>query len=135
MLSYLCVRSTRSTRSLGRFTGSTIDLDPLQSMISEIKGEETREQELTHCQPRFAEGNVRLQAAFEKLKGKEKGGSEKEKKTRSLGLSRRVRLERETRAAAWIACDWFRSPSKENLRVKPPAPKGHGAVAAGQGCS
>lgn len=83
VLSYPCVRSTRSTRSLGRFTGSTIDLDPLQSMISEIKGEETREQELTHCQPRFAVGNVRLQAAFEKLKGKEKGRKQerKEKKT------------------------------------------------------
>lgn len=45
-------------------------------MISEIKGEETIEQELTHCQPRLAEGSARLQAPFEKVKGKEKGGSE-----------------------------------------------------------
>lgn len=66
--------------SLGRFTGSTIDLEPLQSMISEIKGEETREQELTHCQARFAVGTVRLQAAFEKTEGQGKRRKSERKK-------------------------------------------------------
>lgn len=59
----------RSTRSLGRFAGSTTDLDPLGVMISEIKGGR-RERNLLTVRHESAEGNSSPQAAFEKLKGK-----------------------------------------------------------------
>lgn len=134
VLSYPCVRSTRSTQSLGRFTGSTIDLDPLQSMISEIKGEKTREQELTHCQPRFAEGNVRLQAAFEKLKGNEKGESKKEKKKKQHRIRpQSVARERNPSSSKdllrLVSLSFWGEPEREAASLK-----GHGAAAAGQSC-